>query len=540
MRVRYEKTEAARKALAEKYKNMLEGYDETLASPMRRLNVTVTPGRRKTEVMKTPAQKRKERRQTMFTPKSAAGRKSHAFKPLLFDDSSVDAEEADAPGNLEQDADMVEERELLRLEMDNNRLSQIVNEKDSQIAGLCEKQKEQANEWLAEKQTMLETESALKSQLEEKKVENNGLQEKLADERQRNEVLSAKISAGNDERCRLQQQIDSLNTEKFDLEDRLQMLQNEQEQLVSEFRSMTELEMKYGGLEEQLHFAQQNIAASSDRARHLEEKIRSQEALLERQNEELSQVTAALERKNDEQNELTGQIEEYKALILSKDEELHKLMSTVKAKAREEKKWLHEKAELEKEIGVLQDINNRLEMEREDEVNEVKNRYVTELSFIHNEADTEKAAHEKTKAELESQIEVVDNLRGMLHVKENELEELHHQLDMSNEVISQKEQKVAEIEKKREEEINKLKKRHTDELKNMQSQIELEQSAHSRTRQQFTEFRQSAQETFEKKMEELKETFSKKERRMTVDMDEREAQLIQLRAEKESCVCFNN
>ncbi|VDM73958.1 unnamed protein product, partial [Strongylus vulgaris] len=133
MRMRYENAEAARKALSEKYKNALEGYDETLSSPLRRLNLTVTPGRRNTDSM--TARKKKERRQTMFTPKSTAGRKSRAFRPVLFDDSAVE-DDAKAQGNIEQDEDMVEERELLRLEMDNNRLSQILSEKDSQIEGL--------------------------------------------------------------------------------------------------------------------------------------------------------------------------------------------------------------------------------------------------------------------------------------------------------------------------------------------------------------------------------------------------------------------
>lgn len=45
MRARYESAEVARKALSEKYGNVLEGYDETLSSPLRRLNLTVTPVR---------------------------------------------------------------------------------------------------------------------------------------------------------------------------------------------------------------------------------------------------------------------------------------------------------------------------------------------------------------------------------------------------------------------------------------------------------------------------------------------------------------
>ncbi|PIO64855.1 hypothetical protein TELCIR_13501 [Teladorsagia circumcincta] len=92
MRLRFECADAARKALNEKYNSVLEGYDETLAgSPLRSLNLNTS---RKTDIAcKTPAQLKKERRMTMFTPpRNQTCRKSRAFKPVLFDDN----EEGDA------------------------------------------------------------------------------------------------------------------------------------------------------------------------------------------------------------------------------------------------------------------------------------------------------------------------------------------------------------------------------------------------------------------------------------------------------------
>ncbi|KAJ1374195.1 hypothetical protein KIN20_036822 [Parelaphostrongylus tenuis] len=78
----------------------------------------------------------------------------------------------------------------------------------------------------------------------------------------------------------------------------------------------------------------------------------------------------------------------------------------------------------------------------------------------------------------------------------------------------------------------KLKRRHVDELNNKENAIELEQNAHEMTRQQFVSYRESMQETFDRKLAELRETFSNKERRMTIDMSEKDEQIIQLQAEK--------
>ncbi|EPB80098.1 kinesin motor domain protein [Ancylostoma ceylanicum] len=130
------------------------------------LETDLSSNRSRVDGLKSAAQKKKERRQTMFTPKNANDRKSRAFRPVLFDDSVVEADQTQGRmlivrglkslQNLELDDDMKEERELLRLEMDNNRLSQILTEKDEQIEGLYEKQKEQATEWLAEKEKLLD------------------------------------------------------------------------------------------------------------------------------------------------------------------------------------------------------------------------------------------------------------------------------------------------------------------------------------------------------------------------------------------------
>ncbi|VDM73256.1 unnamed protein product [Strongylus vulgaris] len=128
-----------------------------------------------------------------------------------------------------------------------------------------------------------------------------------------------------------------------------------------------------------------------------------------------------------------------------------------------------------------------------------------ELKFVQSEADAERVAHEKTKAALNSKDEEVNQLSVALDAKEDEIAELQYQVDSWKGVAAQKEEANSKVEQKREEEINKLKRRHADELKNIQHQVELEQRAHTKTKQQFVEYRQSAQETWEKKMAELRE-----------------------------------
>ncbi|VDN28986.1 unnamed protein product [Cylicostephanus goldi] len=203
MRVRFENAEAARKALHEKYKNVLEKADGTLASPLRRLNLTFpTTGQRKTGNLNSAAQKKKEKRQILCTPKNGAGPASRTFIPVLFDDSTEE-NTAPEPQNLEQDEEMAEERTLLRLEMVNNHLSQTVTEKEAQLESLSQKQKEQAKVWLEEKQVLRESESALKAKVEQLSLENHGLREKLITETSRNDVLSRRIYSANDEVCAL-------------------------------------------------------------------------------------------------------------------------------------------------------------------------------------------------------------------------------------------------------------------------------------------------------------------------------------------------
>ncbi|KAK6016503.1 hypothetical protein OSTOST_18015 [Ostertagia ostertagi] len=171
MRLRLENAEASRKAAVEKYNGFLQGCSETSISELslRRLNLTTA---RNCEVKsKTPAQRKKERRRTIFTPSASQFSQNR--------------------GALEQDVvedgELAEEYESLRLEMENNRLSQIICEKETAIKSICELQKQQAEQWAKEKQEFPKN------------------------------------------RCRLQQQIDGLHSEKLDLEDQLQALQNEQE-----------------------------------------------------------------------------------------------------------------------------------------------------------------------------------------------------------------------------------------------------------------------------------------------------------------------
>ncbi|KAK6744433.1 hypothetical protein RB195_011254 [Necator americanus] len=537
MKARYESTEAARKALNEKYGNVLEGYDETLGSPLRRLNLSTTPSRTPMDSLKLTARKRKERRQTLFTQKNPSDRKSRAFKPVLFDDSVV--EDVPSQGNLEEDRDMIEERELLRLEMDNNRLSQIVAEKDSQIEDLCEKQKDQAKEWLSEKKKLLESESVLRTQVQSLETENYGLQEKLVDEKQRNELLSLKISTANDEKCRLQQEIDVIRAENYDLEDKVQILQNEQEQFVTELKSVADLESSKVELEEKLRAASEKEILAEERMHEMEEQYKLQSLDLQAKAEEFEQVTAALAQRSAEHTKLIRQIEEYKAVIQAKEEKMETMEFELNVKTEGETVLTNQINELKMSIGLLQQTKTKLEKESRDEIKQLESRLAEERKRAEKEIEAEQIAHAVTKDALQSKKNELNHVIASLHEKNDECMEVQLQLDICKSTVAQKEKAIVEVEKKREEEVAKLKRRHADELKNVQSQVGLEQSAHVKTKQQFTEFRKTAQETFEKKLAELRETFSTKERRMTTDIDDKGARIFQLQAEKESLVRRN-
>ncbi|KAK6016721.1 hypothetical protein OSTOST_17793, partial [Ostertagia ostertagi] len=205
MRSRLENAEASRKASVEKYNGFLQGCSETSISELslRRLNLTT--------VCFISVQPKFVELWNKFCLKA----------PEEFD--ALDN------GDVVEDGELAEEYESLRLEMENNRLSQIICEKETAIKSICELQKQQAAQWAKEKQEFLRADSLLKSRNEHLESENNTLREKLEKYRKKAEQLGVTISSFNDERCRLQQQIDGLHSEKLDLEDQLQALQNEQE-----------------------------------------------------------------------------------------------------------------------------------------------------------------------------------------------------------------------------------------------------------------------------------------------------------------------
>ncbi|KAK6058815.1 hypothetical protein COOONC_03608 [Cooperia oncophora] len=236
MRLRLESAEGATKALNEKYSNVLEGFDKSLAgSPLRTINLNTSP--RIDNGCKTPAQLKKERRMAMFTPQ-------RNNQSVLFDDS----EDADAlDGNIEQYA-ILEQREVLRLKTDNNRLSQTVSEKEAKIKEISEMQRIEAQQWIEEREKFHKTESSLKSQIDRLEMEKSQLTENLAQIQQRTDMLSAKIFSFNDEKCSLLQEIDELRSEKLSLEDRLQASQNEQEELSIKLKSMDDLVLSFNVL----------------------------------------------------------------------------------------------------------------------------------------------------------------------------------------------------------------------------------------------------------------------------------------------------
>ncbi|KAK6047219.1 hypothetical protein COOONC_15273 [Cooperia oncophora] len=222
LRARCENAEAARKAVTEKYNELLQECNETL-SVLPLHDLTLNTPRKFEDTCKTSHRKNERRRTTFGQLADQSSRNRRAVEPVL--------NEFDALNNREvvEYGEPFEANEMLRLEMENNRLSQIICEKEFAIKNIYELQKEQAEQWVKERQELLRIDSLMKSQLEDLKSENNTLRENLELFKKRTEKLGASISACNDERCRLQQEIDELHSEKLDLEDRLQAIQNEQE-----------------------------------------------------------------------------------------------------------------------------------------------------------------------------------------------------------------------------------------------------------------------------------------------------------------------
>ncbi|KAE9418901.1 hypothetical protein Angca_008232, partial [Angiostrongylus cantonensis] len=236
---RCESAEASRKALNEKYKNLLEKCNETFfGSPPRHLNLNTTPERGKNA--KSAAQRREKRRQSFYVP--ALGNHDSAslvFRPVLFEENEESGSQLQ--GDIEHDEDVIEKRRLLLLEMDNNRLSQVVLEKEAALKDICDKQKTQSKQWLEEKMLFVQNESLLSARIEGLQVEKQALLEEVKKLQEQKERLSTSISSCNDEKCRLEQSVKSLRSEKLDLEDKLQGMQNENERLLTELRSKPEL-----------------------------------------------------------------------------------------------------------------------------------------------------------------------------------------------------------------------------------------------------------------------------------------------------------
>ncbi|XGW03695.1 hypothetical protein V3C99_015121 [Haemonchus contortus] len=397
MRLQYESAEAARKALSEKYSSALEGYDAAV-SPLRRLNLNTS--RIVGSACKTPAQLKKERRMTMFTPpRNQPNRKSRAFKPVLFDDS--DEDEMPEQPNMEQDPDMVEERELLRLEMENNRLTQLVSEKEAKINETYEAQKIQAQQWVEERMQFLETESSLKSEIERLESEKSQIAENLEQAHQRIDMLSSKISTFNDERCCMQQEIDKMRAEKFDLEDLLQGVQNEQEHLLTELRSMRDAESSKADLEARLSEEQVRRISLKDLLEVKTKEANEATALLQQtgqayravvlENDELKRtLELERERNSKRENDLIEEFSEVKRRIAEDLQNAEKML--------EQERHAHE--EMKRSFNQVQERNAKMEREFADEVNKLKRRHVDELKNSERLVELERSAHEHTKQQF--------------------------------------------------------------------------------------------------------------------------------------------
>ncbi|KJH41450.1 kinesin motor domain protein [Dictyocaulus viviparus] len=133
---RYDRTESARKILNEKYDNILKECDGTFpVTPLRSLNLTT---------------------------------------------------------GIKNDRDMIQERELLRLEIDNNRMSQIILEKEAAIKNIYEKQRNQSKLWIEEKNAYIE-------KIESLEADKCSLSKTANEMKQQLQLLSTKLSSSNDQ-----------------------------------------------------------------------------------------------------------------------------------------------------------------------------------------------------------------------------------------------------------------------------------------------------------------------------------------------------
>uniref|UniRef100_A0A158P6R2 Kinesin motor domain-containing protein n=1 Tax=Angiostrongylus cantonensis TaxID=6313 RepID=A0A158P6R2_ANGCA len=307
---RCESAEASRKALNEKYKNLLEKCNETFfGSPPRHLNLNTTPERGKNA--KSAAQRREKRRQSFYVP--ALGNHDSAslvFRPVLFEENEESGSQL--KGDIEHDEDVIEKRRLLLLEMDNNRLSQVVLEKEAALKDICDKQKTQSKQWLEEKMLFVQNESLLSARIEGLQVEKQALLEEVKKLQEQKERLSTSISSCNDEKCRLEQSVKSLRSEKLDLEDKLQGMQNENERLLTELRSKPELETDITKLRLKFNAAQEDNYSLRIRNETVEKECHSDLMSLRRMEDRLCQVLAPLLKTEREKNELMEHCEDLK------------------------------------------------------------------------------------------------------------------------------------------------------------------------------------------------------------------------------------
>ncbi|WKY04430.1 hypothetical protein Q1695_005437 [Nippostrongylus brasiliensis] len=401
MKQRCESAEAARKIQSEKLKSLLEGYDDTLSgSPLRRLNLN-TPGRQSSS-FKTPKD-RKKRRETMFTPgRNNPDRMSRAFRPVLFDDSTDESQE-----NIEQDEDMKEERELLRLEMDNNRLKQIVAEKEATIEEICESQKAQAKQWIEEKKQYLERTSSLNSQIEQLMVDKGELVKNAEETRQKWEILSAKISASNDEKCRLEQEIDQLQAEKFEIEERLQEVLNEQEHYLMEKRTYADLRVVNSGLSNELAEVRRKCASLESKCSAEEyEKRRLQDHLGGVQGENCklkNSLRVAEEAIQTSRADVERANEQVAKLVEEKQTEhnsLQETKATLKKMREENSDLLHNNDRLKRELEQLREKTNCMDRDFAEEIGKLKRRYANDISNVEGLVEMERNAHEMTKKQF--------------------------------------------------------------------------------------------------------------------------------------------
>ncbi|KAE9418728.1 hypothetical protein Angca_008846 [Angiostrongylus cantonensis] len=378
---RYEFAEAARKALNEKYNDVLEECNETfLGTPLRRLNLNTTLD----ENQKTLERRKKLRRRTMFAPvPDNRDRTPRAFKPPILFEEEEHGESA-PQGAVEEDKD-VEERELLRLEIENNRLSQIILEKEAAIKDICDKQKNQSKQWIEEKKLFIETESSLNARIEDLRTEKCSLLEDMNELQQRTELLSAKLSLCNDEKCRLEQSLESIRSEKLDLEDRLQAVQNENERLLLDLGGVTKLETSISELQSQLSASHENNRNIQIRNETLEKECHS-----------------------------------HLMALRSREDEVHRAVASLHKIEEEKKEVLQHYENLKKEHTELQEILAKLKVEMEEEVKKLKRRHVDELNSKENAIELKQNDLERTREQFVSYRE---NIQETFNRKLAELRE---------------------------------------------------------------------------------------------------------------------